>query len=455
GPSATYNMPLALRLSGRVDRQALETALHDVVARHESLRTVLPDVDGEPRQVILAPEQVTVGWETAEVRPDELPARLAAAARHEFRLVTDIPVRGWLFATGPEDHVLLILMHHIAGDGWSLSPLARDLVTAYTARRSGQEPSWTPLPVQYADYALWQRHLLGRGTDADSVFRRQLDYWTQALAGLPELVDLPTERDRPPVASHRGDLAWFDIDADVYRAIVRLARSRRATVFMVLQAAMAALITRMGGGSDVPLGVPIAGRTDEALDDLVGYFANTVVLRVDTSGDPAFAELVDRVRDTSLSAYAHQDVPFEHLVERINPRRSTSRHPLFQIAFGFQNTPEMRFLLPGVQVEPEPVSTGTARLDLSINLSPLPDDAGLSGMVEYATDLFDAQAVDTLMRRWVRVLSRWVADPQLRLGDVELLTDEERAALLPVVYESPVSGVTLADLVAGHDPAGV
>jgi acyl carrier protein len=311
GPSATYNIPLALRLCGTLDRQALQAALGDVMARHESLRTVFPQTDGTPYQQILDADAARPQLLVTEVSPTELAEVLAGAARYGFDLATETPVRAELFALAPDEHVLLVLVHHIAGDGWSMGPLSADLAAAYTARCQGQAPGWAPLAVQYADYTLWQHRLLGDETDPDSLFAAQIAYWTQALAGLPEHLDLPTDRPRPPVASYRGGLLEMRWDATLHQGLTELARRHSASLFMVLQAGLAALLSKLGAGTDIPLGSPIAGRTDQALDDLVGFFVNTLVLRTDVSGNPSFAQLLARVRETALAAYEHQDVPFD------------------------------------------------------------------------------------------------------------------------------------------------
>ncbi|MEO3752517.1 amino acid adenylation domain-containing protein [Streptomyces sp. B6B3] len=434
GPSATHNMPLVLRLSGRLDADALRAALADVVARHESLRTVFLDVDGQPYQRVLAPGSFDLPWEARRVGRAELPGVVADAARHVFDLAADLPLRGWLFEVAPQDFALVVVLHHIAADGWSLGPLARDLVAAYEGRSAGGTPAWEPLPVQYADYTLWQRELLGDREDSQSPYARQLAYWREQLAGLPEVVELPADRPRPAVASYRGDVIRFGWDAELHGAVAELARASGATVSMVLQASLAALLSRLGAGTDVPIGSPIAGRTDEALDELVGFFVNTWVLRADTSGDPTFAELLGRVREASLAAYEHQDIPFEHLVEALNPARSMAHHPLFQVSLALQNNPLASFELPGLTVRTESSTTGTARFDLAFSLleqqSPEGTAAGLAGMVEYATDLFDAASVHALLDRWQRLLRQLVARPETSLARVEILTEPERDGLL-------------------------
>lgn len=327
GPSATYNIPLALRLSGDLDQRALEAALADVVERHESLRTAFPVVDGVPCQRVMDLEAARPRLRVTEVGEGDLPDRLVAAARHGFELSEGPPLHAELFQLGTDEHVLLLVVHHIAGDGWSMGPLSRDLATAYAARSEGAKPEWSPLPVQYADYALWQRELLGEGTDPDSLLSGQLVYWREQLADMPEQVELPFDRPRPTAMSHRGAHLPVRIDAELHQGLRALARDGGASLFMVLQAGLAALLGKLGAGTDVPIGTPIAGRTDEAVDDLVGFFVNTLVLRTDLSGDPSFTELLGRVRADALAAYAHQDVPFEHLVEALNPTRSLAHHP--------------------------------------------------------------------------------------------------------------------------------
>ncbi|MCG0291135.1 condensation domain-containing protein, partial [Streptomyces sp. PSAA01] len=286
-----------------------------------------------------------------------------------FDLAADVLLRAELFALSGTEHVLLLTMHHIGSDGWSLNPLARDLSAAYTARRQGRAPVWSQLPVQYADFALWQREVLGGEGVEGSVFGRQVGFWRERLAGLPEELALPVDRARPAVLSGRGGVVEFGLSAEVHGGLVRLARESRASVFMVVQAALAGLLSRLGAGQDIAVGTAVAGRTDVALDDLVGFFVNTLVLRTDVSGDPSFRELVERVRESDLSAFAYQDVPFERLVEAINPQRSAARHPLFQVMLNLQNNPEPQLALDGVTVEPQPVDVAVSKFDLSVDLT--------------------------------------------------------------------------------------
>ncbi|OZM72919.1 non-ribosomal peptide synthetase [Amycolatopsis antarctica] len=450
GPSATYNVPMALRVTGDLDAEALRAALADVTGRHESLRTLFPETDGEPHQRIVTVAEAAPRLTLTRAGAEDLPAALENAARYGFELREEPPLRAELFTLGEREHVLLLLLHHIAGDGWSMAPLAADLATAYAARLAGHAPEWAPLPVQYADYTLWQRDLLGDPGEPDSRFARQVRYWREELRDLPETLTLPTDRPRPAVSGHRGGETAFTLDTSLHRELAELARRCDASLYMVLQAAVAALLTALGAGTDIPLGGAVAGRTDEALDDSVGFFVNSLVLRTDTAGDPTFAELVGRARRTSLDAYANQDVPFEHLVETLNPTRSPSHHPLFQVMLALQNTPEGRFSLPGAEVRPEPAHTGTARFDLFFDLSERYDADGAPGgiraFVEYSADLFDESTAALLTARLVRLLHAVAADPGLRLGELDLLTDDEREALLDFPAVEPLPRLALPEL---------
>ncbi|MFF5205887.1 amino acid adenylation domain-containing protein [Streptosporangium sp. NPDC000396] len=434
GPSPTYNMPLALRLSGELDREALRQALHDVIDRHETLRTVFPDVADEPQQVVLDPELVRPELTAIDIAGADLEEVLESAARRSFDLAEEPPFRAELFRLGPTEHVVMLVLHHIAGDGWSMAPLSSDLTEAYAARVAGRAPQWSPLPVQYVDYTLWQRRLLGREDDAESLFAQQVRYWSDTLAELPEQLVLPTDRPRPAVASHRGDVVAFTMDAELHARLVELARTENATLFMVLQAGLSALLTRLGAGTDIPIGSPIAGRLDDALDELVGFFVNTLVLRTDTSGDPTFRQLVERARGTALAAYAHQDVPFEYLVEVLNPTRSLAHHPLFQVMLALQNAPRGQFGLPGMTATVEPTRTGSSRVDLFFNLTEHhAEDGSAQGVecyAEFSTDLFDRDSVQRVIDRWLRLLTAMVVEPVQPLSAVDLLTEDERKLTL-------------------------
>ncbi|MDT0303830.1 non-ribosomal peptide synthetase [Streptomonospora wellingtoniae] len=462
GPRPTYNIPFCARLRGPLDRGALAEALADVTARHESLRTVFPDEDGVPYQRILDPERARPDLPLTEAGEDELPGMLAGAAAHGFHLDAEPPLRARLFRTGEDEHVLLLLLHHIAGDGWSARPLLRDIGTAYTARSGGRPPGWAPLPVQYADYGMHQRAVLGTEDDPGSAVHAQAAYWREALRGLPEELPLPTDRPRPAVSSGRGAAVELELPAELSARLRALARGQDTTVFMVLQAALAALLTRLGAGTDIPIGSPVAGRDDAALDDLVGFFVNTLVLRTDTSGDPAFAELLARVREADLAAYENSDIPFEHLVEVVNPARSMSRHPLFQVMLAYQSGAGPRLTMEGLRAEREPLAAPGGKFDLAFEFRDPGEGAadGIGGamrcIVDYSTDLFDAPTVRNVALRLERLLAAAADDPAAPVGSLDLLTAEESAritrdaegphvpvaapATLPALFEAAAAG---------------
>ncbi|MFD2474610.1 amino acid adenylation domain-containing protein [Amycolatopsis silviterrae] len=419
GPdSAAYNLPLSVRLRGDLDRDALRAALDDVVARHEPLRTVYHETDGEPWQEVLAPQPVPF-----TVLPAEAAERITDLSRRPFSLADELPIRAALIVLGDADHVLLVTVHHIATDEWSLRPLLADLETAYAARAAGHAPQWTPLPVQYADYALWHRSL-----------PVDLDFWAAELDGLPDEIAVPSGRTRPPRPSGEGIV--LDLAVPELPRIRELAAETGTSVFMVLHAAFAAVLARCGAGDDVPIGVPVAGRAAEALDPLVGFFVNTVVLRTDLSGRPTFRELLARVRRTGLAALAHDDVPFDEVVDRLAPPRSTSRHPLFQVLFAYRNTPAGTGRFAGLAAETELVPTATAKFDLTLNVTET--GGGLSGFLEFARDLFEPDEAALFADRFAQVL-----------GDLLAAPDEPVAALdvrLPGERLVPDTGHALPDL---------
>ncbi|MFL6075227.1 MAG: non-ribosomal peptide synthetase [Mycobacteriales bacterium] len=430
----TYNAPMVLRLRGDLDPAALRAALTDVVGRHEALRTVFPAEDGQPYQRILPAAQAVPAFDIRECAEAELTGLLERGSRYGFDLTAELPLRAMLFVLSPTEHVFMLVLHHIVSDGWSLGPLLRDLRAAYEARRAGAAPAWEELPVQYSDYTLWQQDLLGGESDPDSLISAQLRYWKETLAGLPEELDLPLDRPHRPMPSHHGEYVKVRLGPDLHARLDELARSSRSTLFMVAQAAFATLLTRMGAGTDLPIGSPIAGRTDEALDDLVGFFVNTLVLRTDTSGDPTFRELLARVRDTDLAAYAHQDLPFERLVEVLNPARSLSRQPLFQVMLVMQNNAEASMRLGDLEVLPELVDIGVAKFDLTVTFTERKRaDASLDGItawISYATDVFDRATAEAMGAQLERILTAVAADPDVRVGDIEVMSADERERLL-------------------------
>ena len=408
-----------------------------MVERHEALRTVFPQEEGVPYQKVLSGEEARPRLTVETISESELKQRLTEAAGVGIELERELPLRVWLFRLAEGDgrsHVLLLVLHHIAGDGWSLNPLARDLEEAYGARIKNQTPQWEPLPVQYGDYTLWQRELLGSESDPESVISRQLEYWKKALEGMPEELLLPTDRTRPAVMSYRGGTVPLELDAELHRGLRTLARRSGASLFMVLQAGVAALLSRLGAGEDIPIGTVVAGRSEAELEELVGFFVNTLVLRTDVSGDPTFTELVERVRRFALEAYSHQEVPFERLVEAVQPARSQSRHPLFQVVLVLQNAPEAKLDLPGIRITEQSLPETIAKFDLTFSVneqvSGTGEPQGLRGYIEYSADVFDEETVEELGARLAHLLRAAVASPQSRFHELEIITAEERRQLL-------------------------
>ncbi|MGO9509375.1 MAG: amino acid adenylation domain-containing protein, partial [Mycobacterium sp.] len=438
GPSPVYNMAVALRLSGRLDAGALRAAFTDVVRRHESLRTVFASVEGTAHQVILPAERADFGWEVLDASgwpADRLGAAVDEAVRHCFDLATEIPLWTRIFTLADDEHVLVAVVHHIAADGWSVTALARDLGVAYGCRWAGRAPGWAELPVQYVDYTLWQRENLGDLSDSGSRLAAQLAYWEQALAGMPQRLELPTDRPYPLVADNHGAKVAVAWPAQLQERVACVARQHNSTSFMVVQAALALLLSRVTGSADVAVGFPIAGRGDPALEPLVGLFVNTLVLRVDLAGNPTFTELLAQVRRRSLAAYEHQDVPFEVIVERLNPTRSLTHHPLIQVLLSWQNfaDPTAGLALGDLQATPIPIDTHAARMDLTFSLAERWTEAGapagIGGAVEFRTDVFDAASVEALVGRLEKVLVAVTTDPARRLSAVDLLDAGEHVRL--------------------------
>ncbi|MFC4853765.1 amino acid adenylation domain-containing protein [Actinophytocola glycyrrhizae] len=413
GTSAAYNFPLVFRLRGPLDLGAWTAAFGDVVARHEALRTVFGEREGQPFQRVL--DQATPPVEVVEYTADTV----QDAVDRPFDLATELPLRVTIARVSDVEHVIVVLLHHITTDEWSDRPFLRDLTTAYEARRHGRAPDWAPLPVQYADYTLWQRDLL------DDVADDQLGYWQRTLDGAPQELELPADRPRPARPTFRGAEEVLTVPAATAAALRELSARTGASMFMLLHAAVAALLHRMGAGQDIPLGAPIAGRVDDALEDLVGFFVNTLVLRTPVTGATTFAELVDQVRDTDLAAFSHADVPFEAVVERVNPARSVARNPLFQVMVGYHTGTDW-LDLPDLVVEPVPFRMTTAKFDLVFGFAEHGGTGRLDCHLEYATDLFDAETVALLGERLTALLAAVTTDPAARLDSVDLLTDAER-----------------------------
>ncbi|MEU2995022.1 amino acid adenylation domain-containing protein [Streptomyces griseoincarnatus] len=433
-PPSVYNIPLVVNIRGDLDTAALGEAIADVLDRHEVLRTVFPETATGVRQVILERPDVWHGLPVTNITEDALEETLRNLSRLSFDIIKDIPLRAHLFRVTDQHHVFLVIIHHIAGDGWSFAPFGRDLELAYTARKEGRAPAWSPLPLQYADYAVWQtRSLEGHGEFAAEM-ARQTAYWVDQLANLPEELRLPTDRPRRALASYEGDTVPVHIPAPLHAKLRSLASQNGATLYMALHAALVTLFTRLGAGNDIPIGTGVAGRTNDDWDDLVGFFINTLVLRVDASSDPSFTELLGRVRATDLEAFAHQDVPFDRIVEANNPPRALARHPLFQTLLLLRNTPrsDLGLNLGGIEADGEEIPIGFAKFDMVFSLreSDTEQAAGIEGFVEYSTDIYDRSTVLHLVQRFVAVLQSAVDDPDRRLSQFDIVAADERSTLL-------------------------
>jgi amino acid adenylation domain-containing protein len=427
-----YNVPYAVRMAGPVDPDALRAALGDVVERHEPLRTVIETDPYGPYQRVLPVASAAPGLVHDVVAEADLPDRLAAQASEPFDLAAGPPLRAALLSTAPDDHVLSLVVHHVATDGVSTGPLFRDLTNAYEARKEGRAPSWEPLPLQYADFALWQHEMLAGLEEPDSVIAKQLAHWRRALSEMPADAPLLTDRPRPPRPASRARTESFRCPAATWQRLTDLATSLRATPFMVAHASVAALFTRLGAGTDIVVGTPTAGRVDRLLDEVVGYFVNATVLRVSTAGDPTFADLLARVRRVDVEAFVRQDVPFSRLVEELNPARSASVHPLFQRAVTYgRHDGGAREATLGLAAQP--VDYSAAKFDLTCHLQEsYPVDGGppaATFSITYDTDLYDAGTARRLAGRWRALLDAVAGDPDAPLSAVDLLRTGERARL--------------------------
>ncbi|MFQ6332146.1 condensation domain-containing protein, partial [Nocardia sp. CWNU-33] len=432
--SAAYNVPIAVRLSGELNVEALRQAIADLVGRHEVLRTVYPAIDGSAVQVILPPSQAILPLAEHTISADRIESAVVELISMPFDVTEQVPVRVALFEIEIEsetpEYVIAMVVHHIAGDGSSVGPLVRDLMTAYVARSMGEAPNWSPLEVQYADFSIWQRELLGSEDDPESLMSSQVAYWRTALADLPEQLDLPMDRPRPATQSFAGSTVHLGIDADLHRGLVEVAQSEGATLFMVMHTALAVLLARLSGTDDIAIGTPMAGRGEAALNDLIGSFINTLVFRSTVQAGESFTGLLSRQRATDIQAFANADVPFERLVEVLNPARSTARHPLFQVGLSFQNLTTTTLELPGLTVSGVDYDSGISQFDLHLILTDTYDESGtptgIDGLFTYATALFDRATVEGFADRFLRLLNNIVATPATAVGDLELLALAER-----------------------------
>ncbi|HET9226008.1 MAG TPA: condensation domain-containing protein, partial [Thermoanaerobaculia bacterium] len=425
--SVAYNLAPAVRLAGSLNVAALAGALSGIVSRHESLRTRFVERDGEPWQVIAEPVPLPLpvfdlaGLPAAMLEQETL--RLGAAhARRPFDLAHGPVLRSTLLRLGVREHVLLVGMHHIVSDGWSMGIFVRELGELYRGFVSGEPAELPELPIQYADFATWQRQWL-----REEVMEERLGWWTKQLAGAPQVADLPLDRPRPALPSYRVGRTHLTIDRGLGERLDAATRRLGTTQFMVLLALFAVLLRRYGSQPDLVVGTAIANRERSELEGVIGMFVNTLALRVDLSGDPGFAELAHRVRDMALGGYTYQDVPFERLVEELRPERSLSHAPVFQVTLALQNLPESDLDLGDVTLSRVPIDPGAAQVDLGLFLIPLAQ-GGLLARMDYATDLFDADTIERLLGHFHRLLEGATAEGAdgVRISELPLLSEEER-----------------------------
>jgi amino acid adenylation domain-containing protein len=444
-----YNIPTAIRLSGQLDKAALQQSLDTIIGRHEALRTTFTAVDGQPAQVI-AP---TAPLRLAEVDLRTLPAaEREAAARREaiaeaqrpFDLARGPLVRTILVRLDETEYLALFTLHHIIADAWSIGVLVRELAALYAAYadsgKGGVTAPLPPLPIQYADFAIWQRQWLeGQGDGRESPLQQQLAYWRRQLGGHLPSLDLPVAHQRPPAQTFVGATRSFALAPDLAAALYALSQREGVTLFMTLLAAFQILLHRYTAQTDILVGSPIANRTRAEIEPLIGFFLNTLVLRTSLAGNPSVRELLRRVREVTLEAYSHQDLPFERLVEELRPERDLSRTPLFQVMFVLQNAGMASLELPGLTLQLQASDTGTAKFDLLLEFAELAD--GLVGGFEYNTDLFDTPAIDRMIGHLQTLLEGMAADLDRRVDDLPLLTAAERQQILSTWNDTAAEGL--------------
>ncbi|HEY0726768.1 MAG TPA: amino acid adenylation domain-containing protein, partial [Pyrinomonadaceae bacterium] len=425
--TSAYNIPTAVRLTGSLDSDALRRTLNELVRRHEILRTYYGMADGRPAQFVGPPIDLSIELlDLSELADGDRESRMLEVAEEEARKPFDLTraplLRAGLVRLGPQEHVLLLTVHHIVSDGWSQGVMVREVGKLYQAFSEGKESPLEELPVQYADFAQWRRNWL-----TGDVLDQQLAYWRRQLAGDLPALDLPTDRPRPEVQSFRGATLTTTLRPGLSDALGVVCRREGVTLFMLLLAAFKALLYRYTGQDEIVIGAPIANRNNVETENLIGFFVNTLVLRTDLSGDPHCPELLARVRKVTLEAYAHQDLPFEVLVEDLQPERSLSRNPLFQVMFQLENTPKEELPLPGLTLSAVSVAGVASQFDLSVDV--VESESGLGITAEYSTDLFEAETIRTLLKRWEILLESLAASPDQRLNELPLMDQAERDRL--------------------------
>ncbi|HEV2707197.1 MAG TPA: amino acid adenylation domain-containing protein, partial [Pyrinomonadaceae bacterium] len=449
--SVAYNLPAAIRLTGRLDVPVLEQSLREIIRRHESLRTTFSEVAGRPLQLIATTPDFSLEVvdlsDLAETEREARARQLAAAeAQRPFNLAQGPLLRARLLKLRDDEHVALFTMHHIVSDGWSIGVLMREVTALYTAFVAGQPSPLPELPIQYADFAAWQRTWLQGET-----LEEQLAYWRRQLAGEASMTALPTDRPRTAARTYRGGLQTFLLSKEASEKLKELSRREGATLYMTLLAGLKTLLARYGAQEEITVGTPIANRNWKELENLIGFFVNTLVLRTDLSGNPPFKELLARVREVTLGAYAHQDVPFEKLVEELQPERDLSGSPFFNVMFAFQNAPEAVLQLPHLTLDSFAADTGTAMFDLNLLMQETPQ--GLGGVLTYQTDLFESATVERLLSHFVNLLESIADAPDSRLSDLPMLSRAEQRHLLLHLNDTATDyprHLTLHELIAAQ-----
>ncbi|MBD2520503.1 amino acid adenylation domain-containing protein, partial [Nostoc sp. FACHB-973] len=426
--SSFYNIPAALRLVGTLSFAALEQSLKEIIQRHETLRTNFITVDGKATQII----QTQSNWKVTVVELKDLSTNSPEIALQQlaqqqalqsFDLASETLIRATLVVLSPTEHVLIVCMHHVVSDGWSMGVFVEELRSLYNAYSIGQPSPLLPLPIQYADFAIWQRGWL-----QGEVLQKQLNYWQEQLASAPTFLPLPTDRPRPPVQTYHGASVKFALSVELTQKLTQLSQQQGVTLFMTLLAAFDTLLYRYTGQTDILVGTPIANRDRSEIEGLIGFFVNTLVMRTDVSGDPSFEELLPQIREMTLGAYAHQDLPFEMLVEALQPERDLSHTPLFQVMFVLQNAPMSQVELSGLTISHLPIESATAKFDITLAMENTP--TGLVGAWEYNTDLFDSSTIERMTGHFVTMLSAIVANPKDRISQLPILTEVEQHQLL-------------------------
>src|ERR1700722_269313 len=426
--SRAYNIPIGVRMKGALDVVALERSLEEVVRRHEVLRTRVDMADGRGVQVIEEEwsgklEQLDLSGEGGAEREAALEREAREEGGRRFDLGRGPLFRAKLVKLGEQEHVLLVTMHHIVSDGWSMGILVKEVAGLYESYVEGRGSGLPELAIQYADYAIWQRSWL-----QGEVLEKQLGYWREQLAGVAVL-ELATDRMRPAVMSHAGGVVGIRLGKELTRKLKELSQREGVTLFMTLLAGYQLLLSRYIGQEDIAVGTDVANRTHAELEGLIGFFVNQLVMRTNLGGNPSVREMLGRVREVSLEAYGHQDLPFERLVEELNPARDLSRSPLFQTMIVLENAPMTGRSLGGLSVEPYIVAGDTAKFDMTLTIEE-EDAEGMSGSVEYSTELYEAKTIERMLGHWEQLLKQMVGGPEKRIGELELLGEEEREEIL-------------------------